>query len=309
MKTSQNVINGIVIIKQINILIKQRFLNKIILNIVDLHMHSSYSDGSFSPPALVEIAAKTGIKALALTDHDTLAGCAEFKAAGAEKGILCLSGLELSVHYEDFGIHLLGYKVDLDCPALNKNLAEFRVAREACNRKIIEKLKKIGLALDYAEIQHEYPKSHVLNRLHLARHMIQKKIVASIPEAFELYLGEGKQAYVPKKYLSFQTAVDLVHQASGKIFLAHPNRLSMPVKELERQLPNMVDQGLDGVEVYHPSNTAQDSEYFKRVFVKPYNLLTSGGSDFHSNHSRSKVGYINQHTRLGGDLLSDWFYQ
>lgn len=248
---------------------------------VDLHIHSSYSDGAASPAQLVAACARLGFRAMAITDHDSVAGLAEAEAAAAlQPGLALLPGLEMDSRWEGQSVHILGYYVDREDRGLLEALAEQRRGRERRLGLMLERLRDLGLPLAAEDC---YPAAaaslhKAVGRPHLARAMVAKGYVASVQEAFDRYLAAGRPAYVQIEKLSPREAVALIHAAGGLAFLAHPGELREAALA-ERLLAGEDAAGFDGLEVYHPSNAASLAHW--QAVAKKFSLLASGGSDYH----------------------------
>ncbi|HET6405471.1 MAG TPA: PHP domain-containing protein [Candidatus Thermoplasmatota archaeon] len=253
---------------------------------VDLHTHTVVSDGTLTPTELVHLAARKGLAAIALTDHDHLGGLDEARRAAEGRGVEVLAGVELSVtHDTGADVHLLGYLVDPEEPRLARRLAEFRDVRAARGRLIVEKLRSLGVDISLDEL----PEAGSVGRPHIARALMEKRIVASVQEAFEKWLGEGRPAYVPKAKMEAREAIDLVHGAGGVAVLAHPGLLSERHRyAVVRELAAL---GLDGVEVEHSRHSSEERRRL-RAMAQELGLVETGGSDFHGeNKPDVDLGY------------------
>jgi predicted metal-dependent phosphoesterase TrpH len=247
---------------------------------IDLHAHTTASDGSFSPTELVALAQEKGLSALGITDHDTIGGWDEALQAGQQRCIEIVPGVELSVSYERGRYHLLGYYVDPQS-AIIETLQKIQVARTNRNDVIFENLQALGLPLEPDEVWAFAGEGGVLGRPHFARAMMARGYVKSTQEAFDLYLADGKPAYATKQVLTPQEAIEGIHQAGGVAVWAHPpfNR-KVEWDEYEDILREWIGWGLDGLEIYYSLYTPEDAQWCGQMAQK-YNLLGSGGSDFH----------------------------
>jgi predicted metal-dependent phosphoesterase TrpH len=261
---------------------------------VDLHCHSTASDGTLAPREVVRLAKQCSLSALALTDHDTVAGCAEAADEAEKLGIDFLCGIEISAEYPPPGtMHILGYGVDPDSPQL-KNLTETLIAgRDNRNPKIVQKLNEMGVAVTMDEWENEAG-GKVVGRPHLAAILVRKGYVSSIKNAFEKYIGQGAPAYFDKERLTPRQALERIKAAGGLAVLAHPIQLrTQNDAELERVVKDLVDLGLAGVETIHSDHDAEWIEKTTRLADK-YHLLKAGGSDFHgSNKKDIQLGSAN----------------
>lgn len=242
---------------------------------VDLHLHSTASDGILPAAMVVEAAARAGLSAIALTDHDTLAGIEEATAAGVSHGIRVIPGVELSAYDGEQEIHLLALHISRP-DVMDASLAEFRRTRFTRAEQIVAKLNSIGVPLAFDSVAREAAGAAV-GRPHVARALIAGRHVRDQREAFDRYLGYGKPAYVPKQRITVHEAVDLAHQAGGLIFWAHPGREG----SLARIEP-LLRAGLDGLEVRHPSHSSEDMMRIGTI-ADHFRVLRTGGSDWHGS--------------------------
>ncbi|MBM7865317.1 PHP domain-containing protein [Heliobacterium gestii] len=259
---------------------------------MDLHTHSTASDGSLTPRELVAAARREGVGLMALTDHDTIDGVAEAREAGKELGVTVLAGVELSVDHEQREMHLLGYHIDPDHPALRAGLQQLIQYREERNPKIIELLRSMGIPITMEEVAQEAG-STVIGRPHFGRVLVKKGIVASVDEAFARYLGSGKPAYVKKERLLPEEGIALLRRAGGIPVLAHPVFLpEQSYSELLRLLQRLKAAGLAGIEAYYPEHSFDDIRKFVRLAAE-IGLYVTGGSDFHgSGKPSARLGRI-----------------
>lgn len=252
---------------------------------VDLHMHSTFSDGRYTPTQLVEEAAASGIAVLSITDHDSWNGIAEAQAAAAVHQIKLVTGVELGTQVNGESVHILAYHVDTTNQPLKNKMDEMRHGRERRLYKILEKLDNLGY---HIEVEACDPKNRAVGRPHVAKALVAKGYFNTVQEVFDALLRNGGPAYVPQPKLSPEEAVELIHNAGGLAVLAHPSELG------DDQLPEALFKTIpfDGIEVYHPSSAEKD-EYSKWLaLARKYNLLVGGGSDFHGIPDRfpAKLG-------------------
>ncbi len=248
---------------------------------IDLHTHSTASDGTMSPVELVKYARKKGLSAIAITDHDTTDGLSEAVAAGVAFGIEVVPGIELSVKYSDYNIHLLGYLLDYQQKAFHLALSKLQAGRIERNKKIIANLNQLGLDVAFRELQ-KIAGSGQNGRPHIAKLMVEKHFVQSMDEAFEKYLGHGGLAYASRFVFGAQEAISLIKEAGGLAVLAHPLQLEKSVDNFDHALNELCDMGLDGIEVYYPNHSRQ---FRKRLiaFAEKESLVITGGSDYHGS--------------------------
>ncbi len=240
---------------------------------VDLHMHSTASDGALAPADVVVAANNAGLAAIALTDHDTLDGIPEATTAANAVGIRVVPGVELSAHDGAREIHILALHVSNPGP-LEIRLASFRRSRETRAKRIVDRLNEIGVALEIESVMAEAAGGAV-GRPHVARALIKAGRVRDSREAFDRYLGAGKSAFVEKERLEIQEAIAITHDAGAIAVWAHPG----PEGRRERLEP-LVEMGLDGIEVRHPSHNTEDALRLAAL-ADFFGILYSGGSDWH----------------------------
>jgi 3',5'-nucleoside bisphosphate phosphatase len=254
-------------------------------DLVDLHMHSNFSDGILSPAALAETSAKAGLIAFSLTDHDTLDGLKEALAATKRLTIEFVPGIEMSCLLGDREVHILGYYPQ-QSDQLLEVLKRMQDERRRRIEKVITALRNLGFKLDLDDLKDE-AKDAAPGRLHLARLLLKRKYVHTVDEAFKLYLGKGKPAYVSRKLLTAAEVLQLLKDCGAITVLAHPGR------EGKGDVDSLLTIGLDGVEVFHPDHSPSLVKYYKGIAEK-YNLLITGGSDFHGDF-RSHILYSTKH--------------
>jgi predicted metal-dependent phosphoesterase TrpH len=240
---------------------------------IDLHMHTSHSDGFYSPSELVTKAKESDLDAISITDHDSTNGIEEASSLGKELGIEVIPGVEISSEHNGKEVHILGYFLDYTNKEFARYLSFFREERIKRAERIIKKLENLGLDLDFEDIM-AVSKNSAIGRPHIAQAMLNKGLVSSYFEAFNKYIGNGGPAYEKKVHLSPESAYKIITDAGGLSFIAHPG--FMP----EDILKELIESGVDGIEVYHPSHTPQKIKFYKGI-VSEYYLLESGGSDYH----------------------------
>lgn len=243
--------------------------------LVDLHIHSTFSDGRYTPTELVRTAKEKKITVLAVTDHDSWNGIAEAQeeAKKLTNGPRIITGVELGTQYENESVHILGYHVQTNCISLFTKMNEMRYAREQRLQKMLAKLNDLGYAI---EIEACDPKNRAVGRPHIAKALVAKGYFANVQDVFDALLHKGGPAYVPQPKLSPYEAVELIHKAKGIAVLAHPSELENIT--LANILLDKVN--FDGIEVYHPSADLALREYWGKI-AYTRGLLKSGGSDFH----------------------------
>lgn len=250
--------------------------------LIDLHVHSNVSDGTFSPKALVTLAKTAGLSAFALTDHDTIDGVNDCIAEGKKQGIEVVPGIELSARYHRYEIHILGYFIDTKSNLLINTLAQLIEDRKMRNTHMLEKLNALGLHLTLEDLC-EPEDGDVITRAHFARALLKKGYITSREEAFTKYIGAGCPAFVPKYALTFDQCIQLIHQCGGLAILAHPMIYTFARGNVKQLISELKNYGLDGVEVIYPKHTPESIAMLK-AFCKKENLLITGGSDFHGGN-------------------------
>ncbi|MCP9471573.1 MAG: PHP domain-containing protein [Nitrospira sp.] len=246
---------------------------------VDLHLHTTHSDGSFTPAEVIALAHEAGVTAAAITDHDITSGIPEATRTGRERGIDVIPGVEISSLFGDAELHVLGYFLDWQDETLNRRLAALRESRHRRNPKIIERLQAAGIDITYDEVR-AIAGTDSVGRPHIARVLIDKRVVASAQEAFDLWLAEGRPAYVPRELPAPAEAIRWIKDAKGLAVLAHPTWIKAPESALPDLARRLKADGLAGVEVYYSTHTPrQTREYL--ALAKQLDLLVTGGSDFH----------------------------
>lgn len=247
---------------------------------VDLHIHSVFSDGTFTPEELVEQGKALGLKAMSLTDHDTMAGVPRFlEAVSGTPGLSGFTGVELSVEVSSGTMHMLGYGLDPGHPELAEALCMAREGRRGRNQRILARLNELGMPLEWKEVQ-SLAGDEVVGRPHFAQAMIQRGYVHNKQSAFDAYLAKGAPAYVDRYRLAPGDAIRIIRAAGGLPFLAHPVTLGLDTQALAERIGELVSVGLAGVEVYYCEHSA-DYAGFLLNLTRRYGILASGGSDFH----------------------------
>lgn len=271
---------------------------------IDLHLHSTCSDGTLSPRELVILAKKNGLDTIALTDHDTVEGVPEALKQGIKDNIEVLTGIELSAGYKSLSIHILGYGLNAQNPGLLAELNEIQKSRNIRNQKILQKLQDIGLNVSLKELA-SYSQTGQTGRPHFARMLVGKGIVSSVDQAFKRYLGLKGKAYVPRKILPVDQAIEYLIKAGGVAVLAHPVTLDPSGRSLPELIENLKKLGLAGVEVYYPNHSPK---FRAKLFqlCKKYNLSMTAGSDFHTpSRFGTRLGCINDDQSLPQDIVKN----
>jgi hypothetical protein len=250
--------------------------------LIDLHAHTVCSDGSATPSELVSLAEAAGAMALAITDHDTVSGLAEGRTAASRSGIEFVGGIEISADYQPGTMHVLGYCMDEQSPALNRALEDLRMARENRNPEIAKRLQELGLDVEYDAVA-RLAAGKVVGRPHFARVLVERGYARSIQDAFDRFLAKGQPAYVEKKRLSPRDSINLIREADGVAVLAHPYQLKLDLADTDALVGELAEMGLDGIEAIYSRHSEQERKGYCEMAAR-YNLLVTGGSDFHGTY-------------------------
>ncbi len=253
-------------------------------NAVDLHVHSTCSDGTFSPARLVGLALEKGLCAFALTDHDTVAGIKEARAEAAGR-VEVVSGIEFSTEYLGQDVHIVGLDFDEKDPKFLESLRQFQDSRTARNEAMVEKMRQDGIAISMDALREEFGEA-VLTRAHVAHFLARHGIAQSWRDAYANWIGEGCRYYVPREKVTPQMAVRVIASARGIPVFAHPMLCRLPKGELRALLSNLRQEGLIGIEVLY-STYSLEEEREARALQTQLGLLPSGGSDFHGANKPS----------------------
>ena len=283
---------------------------------IDLHTHSTVSDGSFTPSALMEEAAKRGLSAIALTDHDSSAGLEEAAKAAKEHGIRFIPGIEMQIVWngESGGeFHLLGLAITRPSPGFKAAVEEVARRREERNLIIIDKMNKAGINVSYDEIRaiaigpnccepELAGRKYSIGRPHFADFLVKQKVVKNREQAFIRYLGRGKPFYMPKAGLEFERAAEAIKESGGIAVLAHPMSLYVAWGRLPALIENLKERGLDGLEAWHPTAKVSSCRRLEEL-GKKLRLLITAGSDFNGEaRAGRKLGIT-----AGGKKIDDSF--
>jgi predicted metal-dependent phosphoesterase TrpH len=260
----------------------------------DLHLHTLFSDGTYTPEELAGRGAELGLAAMSLTDHDTVEGCARMGAACRGHGIEFIVGTELTAEFAEKEVHLLGYFLDPENEKLLAEMKKFQAVRQSRIHEMAARLNAINVPLQ-AEAVFKLANCRSPGRPHVARALVQEGLCASMDEAFEKYLKKGRRAWVPKCKISALNAIALIHQAGGLAVMAHPG-----LNHCDEIIPLLAGQGMDGLECFHTKHTPKQSRHYLQI-AERLNLLVTGGSDCH--------GYSKGKPLIGGVKLAGIYLQ
>jgi 3',5'-nucleoside bisphosphate phosphatase len=264
------------------------------MSFIDLHCHSTASDGTLPPAEVVRAAQQGGLSAMSLTDHDTIAGIDEASREASKLGIDFIPGIEISAEFPYPGaLHILGYGIDPAGESLKSLTAALLAGRDNRNPRMVAKLNELGVAVSMKEWEDE-ARGDVVGRPQLAAILVRKGYVSSIKHAFDKYLGQGAPAYVDKERLAPSSAIAKIRSSGGLPVLAHPVQLRRQnLAQLENEIKKLVDLGLAGIEVIHSDHDARTVELLSALADR-WKLLKTGGSDFHgSNKPGISLGIAN----------------
>ena len=250
--------------------------------IIDLHVHSTESDGTLTPKDLVAEAKKAGLAAFALTDHDTCQGVCKAMPLAASAGIELIPGIELSTDYHGKEVHIVGLYIDIENEQLLKKTAEYRKCRSERNALMVEALRKEGLSITMEELVAENPDC-VITRANIARFLYEHGQIKSVREAFDRYIGDHCKCYVGRLKVASTDAVRLIKEAGGTAILAHPLLYGLSNTNLQKMIDELKPVGLDGLEAIYSTYTTGEEQQMKRL-ARENGLLISGGSDFHGSN-------------------------
>lgn len=255
---------------------------------MDLHAHSTASDGTYTPTELVQLAADLGLCAVGITDHDTTAGVREALEAGRQLGIEVIPGLEISSDYRDTGAHILGYFVDPDSPALQEVIDWFIAERVTRNQAIVDKLAADGYPISIPELEEKFPNT-MLGRPHIGQLLVERGCIGSVSEAFDRWLDDGKTYFVERQHLPASESIRLIRKAGGIAVVAHPLEYGYDWEGTERLIQECHELGALGVECHYSGYTAEE-ETMLESFALARDMAITGGSDFHGSRKAYQLG-------------------
>lgn len=271
---------------------------------IDLHVHSTHSDGTFTVQELVDYALEKGLSAIALTDHDTVDGLDEIIEYAKGKPIEVIPGIEFSTEYEGKDVHIVGLYIDYKGETFKTWLRDFVDSRVTRNKKICIKLTEHGCPIDYDELVKRYPGA-VITRAHFAAFLMEKGYVKSREEAFDRYIGDNAPCFLPREKVTPKDAIRIISEAGGISILAHPVLYKMSDARLDKLVRELADEGLIGIEALYSTYTAGDVRHIKSL-ANQYNLLISGGSDFHgANKPKIDLGTGHGSLEIPDEILDN----
>lgn len=273
---------------------------------VDLHIHTSASDGLLSPSSVVDYSVKKKLRAIAVTDHDTVSGLPEAIARSKiYNNFTVINGIELSCSYLNEEVHILGYFIDPESPVLIKALKNFKEDRFNRAIKIIKRLNELNIEINMDDVR-KYSSGEIFGRPHIARALVYNGYVSDISEAFNLYLGKGKPAYVERNKLSIPDGIDLIHKANGIAVLAHPGIL-----DNKDAIFYVIEKEIDGMEVIHSKHSQWDVLNLLKI-ANENNLIVSGGSDWHGDTKNNNIilgeYYVNYYNFINSIKKGDFIW-
>lgn len=266
---------------------------------IDLHTHSTVSDGIKNPIELILYAKQKNLSCIALTDHDSLAGLADASKTASSCGITFVPGVELNVDFPSGEFHLLGLGVSANCSRLLDLCVALQKNRAVRNRAIIDKMAQDGFAVDYDELVN-FANTQCVGRPHFAHYLVEKKIVKNRQSAFDKFLAKGKPYFVPKAGCNLEEGIVAIKESGGVPVLAHPLSLYVSFGKLPALLDDFKERGIEGIEAYHPGARLADCKRLEQI-ARDLGLFVTAGSDYHGETVRKdrKLGYT------AGDLVID----
>jgi hypothetical protein len=268
---------------------------------IDLHTHSTASDGTFSPEELICEAAGRGLSAIALTDHDTMEGIPVAAAEAGRLGLRFIPGIEIEIAFEPGECHLLGLGIDRPTEEFAETLLELAARRRTRNLAMLDLMKEFGIEADYADVE-RYAEGKVVGRPHFASFLVDRKVARNREQAFDRYLGKGRQFFVPKESMELRRAIRLIKESGGAAILAHPLSLYVAWGRLPSVIAEWKELGLDGLEAWHPTAKVRACERLEKL-AADLGLLVTAGSDFHgASRPERKLGIT-----AGGRKIDDGY--
>ncbi|WP_457572680.1 PHP domain-containing protein [Desulfolithobacter sp.] len=249
---------------------------------IDLHLHSIFSDGTATPEELVQMAAERNLGGIALTDHDTVDGIEPFMEAGKRHHVKTIAGIEISAQHRGFSLHILGYGLDPGCDSLRRWLDRVQQGRTERNQNILHKLRELGLHINDRDLD-VFSHCGQTGRPHIARLLIKKGAVRTMDQAFNQYLRRGRPAWCARFAYTAEETIAMIHEAGGVAVLAHPGQIDPHVRIQPLLIRELVERGLDGIEVIYPGHGKKIQKELTRLAHR-FDLLITGGSDYHGGN-------------------------
>ena len=249
---------------------------------IDLHVHTTASDGTASPAEAVKLAKAAGLSAIAITDHDTVSGYAEAAEAGKALGVEVIPGIEISTKYGR-AVHILGYYIDPDSDKLAPVLEWVVRDRDERNRKMAGLMAADGLPVSYEEMHRRF--GAVIGRPHFAEVLVELGLAKDVRDAFDRYVEKGQKYYLPRNFLSIERSIEIIREAGGIPVLAHPFQYKLDEAGLRELIEHCMESGLKGIECRYSGYSTEQSKYLSRL-AEEYGLIKTGGSDFHGENKK-----------------------
>lgn len=269
----------------------------------DLHTHTNVSDGIYSPEELIDIAIDNGLIALAITDHDTVGGLQRGIEYASSKDIDFIPGIEFSLGFSGGSFHLVGLYIDHENPALNKTIQNLQNARIERAKKIVESLNESGINISYDEVENEVGGGAV-GKPHIARVMVKRGYADDLSYVFKNYMIKGKPGYVKKENISVKEAVSVINEAGGISIIAHPASLRFnSIEKFEQMVRELIDIGVEGIEAYSTMHSMEEVFQFYKI-ARMYDLLISGGSDFHGD-KKEELGTYSEGKYIPFEIIEE----
>ena len=279
------------------------------MKLVDFHMHTTHSDGSYTPADLLRYCKEKKLSCVSVTDHDTMSSFDESESEAKKLGIELVPGIEISATFEPGTLHILGFFQDRNHPVFKQKVEEIQTARRERNPKIIQKLNAMGIDITIAEVEEEAFKGagdiddKQIGRPHFAKILLRKGYAKDMQDVFDKFLGKGKPAYIDKRRITAQESIELINNAGGIASIAHPKQMRISEEQFEIEFKKYKDYGLGAIEVYNSCQDRRENEFFMRI-AKKFDLIPTGGSDFHgANKPDVDLGYMGDDVKLGYEMV------
>lgn len=254
------------------------------MQFADLHIHSKFSDGLLTPKEIIDISIQKGVKYISITDHDTIRSQLEISNLNCGNDINIIPGVEISTEYKNKEIHILGYFIDIHDEVLVKTLNEIQNSRKNRAIEIVNKLRQLGINIDLNHISFD---DVSVGRLHIAKALVKNGLASNTKDAFHSYLMKGKPAYVDRYKIDYKSAIKLICSCKGIPVLAHPGEIYKGIQR-DKLIKEFKIYGLKGIEVFHPSHSAKETNDYYNL-ARKYSLVVTGGSDCHGTRVRDNL--------------------